>query len=779
MFRRVFSSLLFQLTALAVAVAVIMSMLSSLYLDYQVRRTVYGIMEKRANDIAVELSYSIASLFAHNDLVTIQRIVERTSTLDDVQDVVVLDYLGNVIAAKNFTLLTAKGGPSYADYGLAWADVLALIERAQTQAAQGPGKFAIVMPIRGQTYNLERQSDVIGAIVVQMNLASVEMQLRNELTERGLFNIFLLAMFSLEMMLLAYATFVRPLKHAVATTREFAAGNLSVRLPDKGSNEIRSLSAAFNGMATDLERRIHQLVILHDISSTISITLDLDEMLGYLANHLAHLIDGTGAFILFWDAEQQVAIPKAAYGHFNTVYKEMALDPSEPTLTRAVIAAQQPIAVYDALDSPYVSRRVAERFPDKSLLGVPLIANGVVLGAVLIGESRRQREFSSEEIRLVKSAAGQIAGAIYNANLFAQLKTERNRLNDILNTMSDAIILLDTEWHIRYVNPAFATILQTNAVDVMNHPVRVLFHTTEQATCPFNTMAQSTLEYGKLWRQQIPMRHPHGEPFDADVILAAVRGPDTAPSGYVMSIRDITEQKELDRMKTRFVSNVSHELRTPLSVITLYAENLYEYYDQLKDEQRRDIARDIGAESATLQQLIEQLLQLSRLDAGRAEPHYAACDLRELVNESFEHAQRVGKSKQLEMTFDLPAQPVMITADREQVLQVLRNLTANAIKFTPDSQAIHVKLELDGLNALVQVQDTGVGIPADELPHIFERFYRGKYSVAQEVDGTGLGLAIAHEIVARHHGSIQVASQLGQGTTFHVRLPLTQSFPSA
>jgi PAS domain S-box-containing protein len=779
MFRRVFSSLLFQLTALGFAIAIITGMFSSFYLDYQVRRTVYGIMEERANDLATELGYSIASLLYHNDMVTIQRIVERTSTLDDVQDVVVVDYLGNVIAAKNFTLLTAKGGPSYAEYGLDWADVLELIQHEQTQAAQGPGKFAIVMPIHGQTYDRERGTDVIGAVVVQMNMASVELQLRSELTERGLFNVFLVVMISAEMMLIAYATFVHPLRRVVAATREFAAGHLSVRLPDKGSNEIKTLSAAFNGMAADLERYIHQLVVLHDISSTVSTTLDLDEMLNYLANHFAHLVDGTGAFILFWDEERQIAIPKAAYQQFNTIYQEMEPAPGEPTLTSSVVAAQQPIAVYDVFNSPHVSSRVASHFPDKSLLGVPLIANGVTLGAVLIGESRHQREFSANEIRLVQSAAGQVASAIYNAKLYMQLKAERNRLNDILNTMADAIILLDTEWQIRYVNPAFATILQTHDAMVMDQPIQVLFQTTPDAQCPFQKLVHSTWEYGKTWHQQITMHRPQGELFDADVILAAVRGPDALPNGYVMSIRDITEQKELDRMKIRFVSNVSHELRTPLSVIALYAENLFEYYDQLSDIQRRDIARDIGAESATLQQLIEQLLQLSRLDAGKSEPRYAAGDLREIVSESFEHAQRIAKSKQLKIECHLPDRPVPLVADRDQLLQVFRNLLSNAIKFTPEGKFIYITLNVSDQYAVVQVRDTGVGIPASELPHIFERFYRGKFAVTQEVDGTGLGLAITQEIILRHHGSIQAQSQVGQGTTFHIRLPLTHSQTSA
>jgi|GEM_PF-2151562 PAS domain S-box-containing protein len=773
MFRRLVGSLLFRLTIVALTATVLLGITSSMFLYVQVRQSLYDLMEKNAHALAAELDYAVTSLLNHEDSVAVQRIVERTSVLEDVQDIVIVDYTGRVIAAKNYTALTGKGGPSYAEYGLAWTDVTTVMERGINQAAYGPSAFAVVAPLRGVTYDRARQTNVTGAIIVQMRLASVETRLNTELGLRGWLNVLLIALISFVMVPAVYVMVVRPLDQAVRATRQIAAGNFDTRLPVRGADEIHALAAAFNRMAGDLELHIRQLTTLYAISSTISTTLDLDEMLTYIANHLAQLIDATGTFILQWDTTRQVPVSHAAYGDYNRVYQTLVIQPGEPTLTRAVIQAKQPIAVFDVFNSPHISPRIAAQFPDKSLLGIPLIANGIVIGAALIGESRRQREFTTAEINLMMSVAGQIASAIHNAQLFAELTTERNRLNGIFNTVSDAIILTDQEWRARFLNPAFNTVTRFDPNVMLGKSIWSLVVADEAELFALQENFRATWSEGGAWRRQISMRGANDLIFDADLAIAPIREPGIAPVGYVASIRDITELKELDRMKTRFVSNVSHELRTPLSVIALYAENLSGFYNHLADAQRQDIVRDIYAEAITLHQLIEQLLQLSRLDADKAEPQRAHFDLGELITEAVHRAQRQAQTKQIELTLGLPGAPVMIFADRAQLLQVCHNLLSNACKFTPEGGKVWVTLEHHRETATLEVRDTGIGVPPEDIAHLFERFYRGKLAVTREIRGTGLGLAIAHEIVTRHRGSIVVDSVREHGTTFRVQLPLT------
>jgi signal transduction histidine kinase len=225
--------------------------------------------------------------------------------------------------------------------------------------------------------------------------------------------------------------------------------------------------------------------------------------------------------------------------------------------------------------------------------------------------------------------------------------------------------------------------------------------------------------------------------------------------------------EELDRLKSKFVSDVSHELRTPVAVLKLHAELL----EHGRPEKREQYVKVIGEQADRQAQLVEDILNLSRLELGADKVQFAPVALNTLVSQIVEAHQPAVEAAGLTLTFmpdpDLPP----VRGEYNQLAQVITNLIANAINYMPAGR-VQVSTGLKDRQVVVEVRDTGMGIASEDLPHLFERFYRGQRT--QHIRGTGLGLAIVKEIVDLHGGSIEVESEVGVGSTFRVCLPIME-----
>jgi two-component system phosphate regulon sensor histidine kinase PhoR len=246
--------------------------------------------------------------------------------------------------------------------------------------------------------------------------------------------------------------------------------------------------------------------------------------------------------------------------------------------------------------------------------------------------------------------------------------------------------------------------------------------------------------------------------------------------GVVCSLQDISKLKEVERMKDAFVSNVSHELRTPITSIKLNQRLI-----QMNPDGQPVYLERMGREINRLNDLIEDLLRLSRLDQGRAELDLAPVNLNDLVDEHVGDRSPIAESRSLSLSAEKKVGLPEVQADRGLLGQALSVLLTNALNYTPPGGSIRIRTAArqKGGEKWVGfvVSDTGPGIPREERPHLFERFYRGKIGRDSGMPGTGLGLAIAHEIVSRHGGRIEVshARAGGEGVTFSVWLPLKDS----
>ena len=252
---------------------------------------------------------------------------------------------------------------------------------------------------------------------------------------------------------------------------------------------------------------------------------------------------------------------------------------------------------------------------------------------------------------------------------------------------------------------------------------------------------------------------------------APVLGPYGFAIGRVLTVRDTTAEREADRAKEEFVATVSHELRTPLTQIIGYLELVLDgEAGELSPEQQRFLAI-VERSAHNLHAIVNDLLFVGQADAGRLQLERERVELGRLVARCAEDARGSAAEKRLALEIDADAAPV-VDADPARLRQLVTNLIGNAVKFTPSGGSVRVRVDERGAAAVVEVEDTGIGIDPHEQDRLFERFFRASSATAEQVPGTGLGLAIAREIAEAHGGSIAVRSERGRGTTFTVELPL-------
>ena len=380
-----------------------------------------------------------------------------------------------------------------------------------------------------------------------------------------------------------------------------------------------------------------------------------------------------------------------------------------------------------------------------------------------------------------------------------QVVAERDRMRNVVEGIdSVAIIGADLEGRITLFNPGAQRLLGYDAEDVLGQVSRMLHSdrgVAEKAVelgvpADFSLVAQTLIGRGPT---EMGFVRKDGEERLHWMSLNRVVDDRGEAIGYVSTSEDITERvraearlvdaleterqaveqlREVDRVKDAFVSSVSHELRTPITSILGYTELLQEGALGTLSADQLDAVVRVSKNSNRLLTLISELLTLSKMQASNGSAPAEIVDLTQVVAAALAVLSPTVARSGVELTVDLPSTPVRVTGDREMLERVVINLTDNAVKFTPDGGHVSVVLSpVSGGHAVLEVADTGIGVPAHEQQRVFDRFFRSSLAQHHAIPGSGLGLSIARKIVEDHGGTLEVRSEPGQGSTFRVRLP--------
>lgn len=354
-----------------------------------------------------------------------------------------------------------------------------------------------------------------------------------------------------------------------------------------------------------------------------------------------------------------------------------------------------------------------------------------------------------------------------------QLAEEKELLSVTLSSMSDGVIAVDIDKRIILFNRIAEHFTGWGFAEVHGKGVdeffRIVRENTEEAVEDF---VRKALESGQMQigTDEDCLVSKNGSLHPISACAAPLRRNDGAIVGVVIVMRDVTKEREIDQMKQNFISSVSHELRTPLTSIRAYTETILSSPD-MKRETEEECLHVVEKETERLTNLIESILEISSIEAGTFEIVREDVDIRGVINRVLSVLKPLAQKGKIELRCDIPEELEILQGDESKIESVITNLVNNAIKFTPENGRISISARCRENELFFYVSDTGVGVPKESLPKIFDRFYR-VYREGKQVQGTGLGLAIVKEITQMHGGRIEVESEVGKGTTFTVVLPL-------
>ena len=354
------------------------------------------------------------------------------------------------------------------------------------------------------------------------------------------------------------------------------------------------------------------------------------------------------------------------------------------------------------------------------------------------------------------------------------LRKKKRKQKTILISIADSLLVTDPNNRIIMANRAAEELLTFRLNEVIGHSIA-----EERFDTPLWNFVRNILdEADRSHTDQTEVPDPENPEGILSVQAHSAKMWDQneqAYTGNVIVLRDVTALQEVDRMKARFMTGITHELKTPLAIMTLHIGSLLKYRN-IEEGKRTEMLQTIQRQSVLLERLVENILELSRLDGGlqlKREP----VDLVGLTKQIVLELDPLAQKKSLQLTFEANHPTSVIEGDSNQIERVIRNLVDNAIKYTLEG-GITVTLNSDDPTVTsngsvrLKVRDTGIGLSKDQMKRLFERFYRADPS--HNIPGTGLGLSIAQEITKKHDGKIVVESEPGTGSTFTVTLPLAQ-----
>jgi two-component system phosphate regulon sensor histidine kinase PhoR len=499
-------------------------------------------------------------------------------------------------------------------------------------------------------------------------------------------------------------------------------------------------------LRSQIERQNQEFNALYTVGKKVTALLDTEEILTLVVSAAVHLTGAEEGSLMLPDPVSGDLYLRAHYNFTEDAIQNLRVKVTDALMSR-VISGGRPIML-----SGGEALKTRTTLPVKSILSVPLFVGERVTGVLTVGRRSASQPFSEHHVHLLSTLADSAAIAIENARLYWQADSERAKLDTILREIEDAVIVTDADLRLLLLNNAArsafdltdAALGQPLADVIPNKAVLDLFDQRKLRSQAWR--ADITLADGRTLQGQLS-------------VLSGI--------GYGAVLHDITRLKELDKIKSEFVSIVSHDLRTPLTAIRGYVE-LLPRVGPLNEQQRDFVAR-VEYSMTNIVSLISDLLDIGRVEAG-VDWEMKPLALDAIVREAVEELQAEAAKAQHYLTAHLtPLSPALGNARR--LRQVVNNLVGNALKYTPAGGQISVIAREDGEFLFLQVRDTGIGIALDDQRHIFDKFYRVRSDATERINGSGLGLSIVKAIVEKHNGRVWVESEPGAGSTFTVVLP--------
>jgi len=544
------------------------------------------------------------------------------------------------------------------------------------------------------------------------------------------------------------------LQNLATEAKYLATGKLDRPLNVEGEDEVSELRRAFEQMRVSLQARLQDLNRLLVASQGVASSLTLGDALRPVLEAVIANGASSARIVLVRDTfPTTVETPvRFADGLEQDVYMHLdhqilALTEQQERLVMATISRNRGLMLDPNLPQP------------ESLIAIALRHENRYYG-VLWAAYNKQRIFTEADLRFISTLASQAALAVANIRLFLTVEVSRRQLEAILNSTPDPVLVTDASNRLILANPAAGHVFGVT----IRQGERPGIEQTLQVKALNDLLMSSSAE-----RRSAEIRMPDGRTYLA---MASAMTADGRTVGRVCILRDVTQLKEIDTLKSDFVATVSHDLRSPLTLMRGYASML-ELAGELNEQQKNYIKMIVqGVDN--MAKLVNNLLDLGRIDFGVG-LQVESIPILDIVERVTNSLQLQAIQKKISLGVEIPKDlPYAVEADQALLHQAVYNLVENALKYTPEGGTVTIHLQCTSASLTFAVQDSGIGIPKSDLQRLFEKFYRGTTREALAQRGTGLGLAIVKSIAERHGGKVWVDSELGQGSVFYLLIPLAQ-----
>lgn len=510
--------------------------------------------------------------------------------------------------------------------------------------------------------------------------------------------------------------------------------------------------------------RARQLEVVRDVGLAVTSRLHLEETLSAIAAQAAGLLDADGAAIFL---KRDAILELAAV--FSLPPQFVGIEVPIGHGVVGIVAAERRGRRVDNYRHDWKGEEdlplARETFG--AVVCVPLMFANEVAGVLLVVHGRQGRLFNRDDMHLLQLLGPQAAVAITNSRLFeaerklsGDLAAAKSQLEAVLASTENPVVAVDRQFTIIFANPAALKLVELTEAPVGQ---------------PIVSFVPPHFLPPDLRRALRDLHQHRGHVYELTIqeqtyLCHVAELGQPRPEGWVVVLNDVTQLKELDRLKSQMIQMTSHDLKNPLQAAMSYVELLSEDGEAVFTPDMREYVEVVWTQLTRMYRLINGILDMERVQAGRR--IVEECVLEDLLGRVVVDFAAPSRSRGITLELEIKEKLPSVWGDPQQISQAFANLVENAVKFTPTGGRVTVKAEANKHQALVDVVDTGIGIPAEELPRVFERFYRGRHPGQAQVSGSGLGLSLVKAIIDAHRGQIEIESEQGQGTTVHIRLPV-------
>jgi len=498
-----------------------------------------------------------------------------------------------------------------------------------------------------------------------------------------------------------------------------------------------------------IRQRNKELSVLPEIGRELSAILDVNELADVVLRRAVETLGAMFGHIIILNRKdplhKEYHLDSAHTSHFDS-----QLPPLNEFL-ELIRESRQGLILDDThKDSRW---QALPEDPTRSIIMIPMFGRFELIGLLILSHEQEEY-FNIEHQLLFQAIASQAAIAMENAQLYEVLLQEQHRSAAVLEGAADAILMFDEDGCLSLLNPAGEKLFTDYEAKIGLPLVRGCGYDglIEHLEDAFTSETAKTAEI--VW--------PDERVFTA--LFTPVKD-----GGCVVLLHDISQFKILERVKNEFISTASHDLKNPITTIAGFSQLLSQAGPL--NERQVDFAERIQAAAGHMRELVQNLLDLAKMDMD-LELKQENVDVNTLLTEISDEFQPQAEVKEQVLHLEMPKDRFEVLGDALQLQQALRNLVGNAIKYTPTGGSVDLSVETDESKITISVKDTGYGIPADDLPFIFDRFYRVRNEAVKDIEGNGLGLAIVKSIIEKHGGQISVESKIGEGSCFIFTLPL-------